>query len=159
MNEKKLGAIIVLIVALIAPVMILAGYVEYALTPPWHPHHHSSELTIQDNCINENVSSLNVSLTIQSYTNKAIPVNAIELGKVAKTSSLGVIVYVNGTNVDCAVSPLFMIQPSDTAVVNMVVPYVSNPYALATLHSAESVSLTVLTDEAMYGVYRDTSGL
>ena len=35
MNEKKLGAIIVLIVALVAPAMITVGYIGNALNP-WH---------------------------------------------------------------------------------------------------------------------------
>jgi hypothetical protein len=158
LNQKKLGAIVVLIVALIAPIMILAGYVENVLSP-WPPHHHNSDLAIQDSCIKENTANLNVSLTILSCTDKATPINAIEMEKVAQSSSLGVIVYVNGTSVNYAASTLFEIQPGDTAVVNMIVPYVSNPYALATLHSTETVGLRVLTDKAMYGFYRDTSGI
>jgi len=153
-----LGAIIVLLVACIAPVMILCGYVENALTPPWYPYH-NSDLAIQDSCIKGNTASLNVSLTMLSCTDKATTINAIEVEKVAQSSSLGVIVYVNGTSVNCAASTLFEIQPGDTAVVNMIVPCVSNPYALATLHSTETVGLRVLTDKAMYGFYRDTSGI
>jgi hypothetical protein len=107
-------------------------------------------LSIVEKQIDENPQSLNASLTICNTGGQAIQVNAVKLGEIAQSGSPGVAVCFNGTYVDCAAAPLFVIQQGDTAVVNMIVPYTSFPYALSMLHSSKVVSITVFTDEAMY---------
>lgn len=154
MNQRKLGAIIVLIIALIAPAMILGGYVANALETPLH-HHHMESLAITNQQIHETPTNLNTSITILNCGPQTIPVNTVKLGEIAQSGSQGVAVYVNETNVDCATEPLFTIKNGDTAVVNMIIPFRSFPYALSTLHSANVVSITVYTDRAMY--YRESN--
>jgi hypothetical protein len=107
-------------------------------------------LYIKDRQINEYPACLNASLTISNYGGETIQINAVKLGQIAQSNSIGVAINVNGTGVDCATVPFFRIEPNDTAVVNMIVPYTSYPYALSTLHNAEYVTITVLTDNAMY---------
>lgn len=150
LNQKKLGAVIVLIVALIAPVMILCGYVENALTPPWHPGHNSESLALQNFSINENAQSLNASLTISNCVDKAKSINTLRLSNITQSNSPGIAVSINGTYIDGAASPLFTVRAGDTAIVNMIVPYTSYPNALSTLDNSEVVGITVLTDQAMY---------
>jgi hypothetical protein len=151
LNGKKLGAVIVLLVASIAPALILGGYVANALEPPdFGPMIEC--LALKNQQINENPQSLNTSLTIYNTGGQTINVNTVKLGQICQSGSPGVAVSVNGTYVDCTAAPLFVIKIDDTAVVNVIVPYTSFPYALSTLHSAKIVSITVVTDEAMYYV-------
>ena len=132
--------------------MIFGGYVANALETP-RRHHHMESLAIKNQQINETPTNLNTSITILNCGGQTIPVNTVKLGQIAQSDSPGVAVYVNGTNVDCAAVPLFVIKNGDTAVVNMIISYTSFPYALSTLHSANVVSITVYTDRAMY--YRE----
>jgi hypothetical protein len=157
LNEKKLGAVIVLLVASIAPAFIIGGYVANALEPPdFGPMMEC--LAIKNQQINENPQSLNASLTIYNTGGQAINVNEVKLGQICQSGSPGVTVCVNGTYVDCTTAPLFVIQQDNTAIINMIIPYTSFPYALSTLHSREIVSITVITDEAMYYVECSPSG-
>jgi hypothetical protein len=154
LNEKKLGAIIVLLVVLIAPAMILGSYVVNGLEPPnFGPMIEC--LALKNQQINETPTGLNASLAMYNTGGQAIQVNSVKLGQIAQSGSPGVAVSVNGTYVDCTGSPLFIIQLDDTAAVNMIVPYTSYPYALSTLHNAQYVTITVLTDNARY--YREYS--
>lgn len=157
MNDKKLGAIIVLVISSVVPAMILGGYVVNALAPP-NLGPVMECLALRNQQISEDPVSLNMSLAILNCGGEAIPVNAVKLGQIAESSSPGVAVYVNGTYVDCATMWLFLIQPGDTAVVNMIVPYAGYPYALSTLHSSRVVSITVLTDKVMYYVECNCTG-
>jgi hypothetical protein len=157
LNEKKLGAVIVLLVASIAPAMILEGYIANALEPPDFGPMMECLATVGKQ-IDENPQSLNTSLVICNTGGQAIQVNAVKLGQIAQRGSPGVAVCFNGTYVDCAVAPLFVIKQGDTAVVNMIVPYTSFPYALSTLHSEKVVSIKLFTDEAMYYVECIPSG-
>jgi hypothetical protein len=157
LNEKKLGAIIVLLIASIAPALILEGYMANAFEPPdFGPMMEC--LSIKNQKINESPQSLNASLTIYNTCGQIININAVKLGQICQSGSPGVEVYVNGTYVDCKTVPLFVIQQDNTAIVNMIVPYTNYPYALSTLHSTEIVSITVITDEAMYYVECSSSG-
>jgi|GEM_PF-4746493 hypothetical protein len=151
LNEKKLGAIIVLIVALIAPAMILTAYAENGFHPPVTIMQRET-IAIQNPCINENAASLNISLTILGFGDESIPIDAVKLSNITESSSPSVAVSVNGTYVNCASSPLFVIQPNDTAIVNMFVPYTSYPFVLSTLHDRKVVGIMVLTGQAMYYV-------
>jgi hypothetical protein len=147
LNEKKLGAIIVLVVALIAPALILTAYAENGFRPACTIMARES-LAIQNPCINGNAASLNVSLAI--FACESTPINTIKLSNITQSNSPGVTVSVNGTYVNCAASPLFVIQPNDTAIVNMIVPYTNFCNSLSALHNAGVVGITVLTDQAMY---------
>jgi hypothetical protein len=152
LNEKKLGAIIVLIIASIAPAMILGGYLANALTPPNFGPMMESIAILQNRQITETPTNLNASFAILNCGGQPNVINSVKLGQIAQSGSPGVALYVNGTGVDCAAVPLFVILQGDTAFVNMIVPYTSFPYALSTLHSEKVVSITVYTDEAMYYV-------
>lgn len=157
LNEKKLGAVIVLLIASIAPAMALSSYVAYALTPPnYEPIMES--LAIRNQQIIENPTNLNMSISALNCGGQSIPVKAIKLGQIAESCSPGVAVSVNGTHVDCTASPLFVIHPGDTAIVNMILLYTSYPHALSTLHNAKAVSITVQTDEAMFYVECNCTG-
>lgn len=153
MNQRKLGAIIVLTIALVAPAMILGGYVANALETPHYHHHHMESLVIKNEQIHENPTNLNTSITILNCGGQDIPVNTVKLGEIAQSGSPGVAISVNGTYVDASAGPIFTIKNGDSAVVNMFVSYTSFPYALSKLHSDSVVSITVSTDRAMY--YRE----
>jgi hypothetical protein len=152
LNEKKLGAVIVLMVALIAPAMILTVYAENGFRPACTISARAA-LSIENLSINENAASLNVSLSI--FACESTPINTVKLSNITQSNSPGVAVSVNGTYVDCTATPLFVIQSGDTAVVNMIVPYTNYPNMLSALHSANVTSITVLTDKAMY--YKECS--
>jgi hypothetical protein len=155
LNEKKLGAVIVLIVALIAPAMILTAYAENGFRPACTIMARET-LAIQNLSINENAASINVSLSISAY--EATRINVIKLSNITQSNSHGVAVSVNGTNIDYS-TPLFVIQNGDTATVNMIVPYTNYPNMLSALHSSNVTGITVLTDKAMYYKECDTSCL
>jgi hypothetical protein len=152
LNEKKLGVIIVLIIASIAPAMILEGYIANALEPPNFGPMMESIAILQDRQITENPTNVNASIAILNCGGQPNSINALRLGQIAHSGSPGVAVCVNGTFVDCTAVPLFVIQQGDIAVVNMIVPYTNYPYALSTLHNSKVVSITVVTDEAIYYV-------
>ena len=149
MNEKKLGAVIVLLVASIAPAMILGRLATNALTPPNYQHTTTEDFAISHNIqINENPTNLNVSFTLHSEY-RANGVNTIKLNGIAQSGSPGIALTVNGTYADNAAAPLFEIQPGDCAVVNMIIPYASFPNALSTLYNATVVSVSVYTNQAL----------
>jgi hypothetical protein len=155
LNEKKIGAIIVLLVASIAPVMILGTLAANALTPPDYQHNTLEDFSISQNMqVNENPSNLNVSFTLHSEL-RANGVNTIKLNGIAQSGSPGVALTVNGTYVDNAAVPLFEVQRGDCAVVNMIIPFASFPDALSTLHNATVVSVSVYTNQAL--VYAECS--
>jgi hypothetical protein len=152
LDEKKIGAIIVIIVALIAPAMILGSYVANALESPNFEPMMESIAILQNRQITENPTNINASIALLNCGGQPNSINAVKLGQIAQSGSPGVAVCVNGTYVNCAAVPLFVIQQGDTAIVNIVVPYTNYPYALSTLHNLKVVSITVFTDEAMYYV-------
>jgi hypothetical protein len=158
LNERKLGAIIILIMALIAPAMILTAYAENGFHPNTTIHMHRETMTLQKPQVKEDIASINTTLAIYNSEDRSNPINTMKLGQIAQSSSAGVAVCVNGTYVNCTVSPLFVIRAGDTAVVNMIVPYKSFPNALSMLHSANVTSVTVLTNQAMYYVECSSSG-
>jgi hypothetical protein len=155
LNEKKLGAIIVLIVALVAPVMILTAYAENGFQPACTISARAA-LAIENLSINENAASLNVSLSIVAF--ESTPIDTIKFSNITQSNSPGVAVSINGTYVNCAETPLFVIQRDDTAIVTMIVPFTSYPKVLSTIHNAETTSITVVTNEAMYYVECAPSG-
>jgi hypothetical protein len=153
LNEKKLGAVIVLIVALVAPAMTLTGYVTNALDP-WHPGPIPS-LEIRNISLTKNAGNLNVSFSIQNYAEEAEPINALVVVNVTQNGLFGTTVYVNGTSINCAASPLFEIKHDDTILVSMIIPYVNYPYALSALHNAGIAVLNVHTSGIVY--YKECS--
>lgn len=159
LNEKKLGAIIVLLVASIAPAMILGGLVANALTPPQTCRPCEESLAVRHLQIHETPTNLNASLIISSCTDRAMAINVLRLSNITQSDSPGIAVSINGTYIDCTASPLFTVGAGDTAIVNMIVPYTSCPYALSMLRNANVISITVLTKQAMYYNECDTSGL
>ncbi len=149
MNEKKLGAIIVLLIACVAPAMILGGYVANALDSPQH-HGHPPGLAISDRYLTKNTANLNFSCTISNQAKDATPINQLKMVMDNKEFT-SLTVYVNGSLIDCASKPLFSIQSGDNACVSALVPYVSNPYALSALQNNGNMSaFYVITLQAMY---------
>lgn len=156
MNEKKLGAIIVLLIASIAPCMILGGYVANALEPPHHGH--PPGLAISNQCLTKNVANLNFSCTITNEATEPDSVNQIKI-VMGNNSFTALTVYVNGTVIDSAKKPLFTIQAGDNASVNVLVPFVSNPYALSALQNNGNVSaIHVTTSKVLYYTECSMSG-
>jgi hypothetical protein len=145
LNEKKLGAIIVLAVALVAPAMITVGYVGNALNP-WHSLQREI-LALQDGYVKENASSLNVSFTLRSFTDEVTPINKLDVVNIKNQYCN---IYVNGSSIDCNASPLYKLQAGDTAQINVIVLYVNNPYALSTLHNAGCAVVYVFTGNVIY---------
>jgi hypothetical protein len=153
LNEKKLGAVIVLIVALVAPAMMLTGYVTNALDP-WHPGPRPG-LEIRYMSLKENTGNINVSFSIRNYAKEAETINALVVVNVTQNGLFGATVYVNSTSINCAASPLFEIKHDDTVLVSMIIPYVNYPYALSALHNTGIAVLNVHTSGIIY--YKECS--
>jgi len=148
LNEKKLGAIIVLLIASIAPSMILGGYVANAIEPAHHGH--PPGLAITDRCLTKNTANLNFTCTISNYASEANPINQLII-VMGNNQFNSLTVYVNGTIIDSVNTPLFTIQPRDNARVCVLVPYINNPYALSALQNNGNMSaIHVTTPEVLY---------
>lgn len=149
LNEKKLGAIIVLLIASVAPAMILGGYVANAVTPSHHGH--PPGLVITNRCLIINTANLNASYAIWNLAENTDFIDQLKI-VIGNTELTSFKIYVNESLIDCTNKPLFTIQPKDTAQVNIIVPYVSNPYALSALQDNGNVTeVRIYTPKVFYG--------
>ncbi len=148
-QQKKIGAVVVLVLASILAALMLAGYIANAANPPYMGPHPIS-LALENRCVTENTTCLNVSYALLSCTDKALEIDELKIVNMTQKGASGLTVYVNGTSIDCKGSPLFVVEPGDTAMVNLIVAYASNPSALSMLHSVGYVEVQVFTPQVLY---------
>jgi hypothetical protein len=132
--------------------VMLTGYICGAVYQPnMRP---GEESLCLDNCsIVKNAGILNASMTIVSTTDKATAINEIKISNFTLTELPGVTLYLNGTAVNCTVSPLYILERGNTVLVNMVFPCTNSFESHA--HEVGYVTMVVLTAQAMY--YTETA--
>src|SRR5664279_2889372 len=113
--------------------MMLTGYIAGRVCQPnMGP---VEEVLHFENCrVVENVACLNASLTIISTADKAIPIKQLQINSIAQNDFDGLTIYINGSSVECAVSPLWVIQHGDSLMVNLVFPCTNS--TVSSLHDS-----------------------
>ncbi len=146
--QKRITAVVLLGLTTVFVGLMLTCYVVN-IVDPLITRPHREGLYLKNQGIAENPTFLNVSFSIGSVS-KAVPINKLIIDNTALSEVSGVLVNVNGTVVDSALVPLFVVEPRDETMVSVIVPYVGNPYALSRLYDQGYITLTALTPQAMY---------
>ena len=84
---------------------------------------------------------------MRSFTDEVTPIDKLD---VVNIENQHCIIYINGTSINSNNSPVYRLRAGDTAQVNVIVSYVSNPYALSTLHNAGCAVVHVYTGDIIY---------
>jgi hypothetical protein len=154
LNNKKLGAGVMLVFVCLLLSIGVAGYINNALaTPNMGPVF--EDLFLINPSAFETPASLNVSVDILSGTGDPLPINQINITATARSTGYcgGCTVYANGSAIDCTATPLFIIKPGDTAHVDVVVLLKDNTQLSGKLHEVKTVEVQVATPHARF--YRE----
>ena len=101
------------------------------------------------NChIVKNAGYLNASMTIVSTTDRTTKINELKISNFTLTELPGITVYINGTTVNYAAPPIYVLEKGDAALVNMVFPCINSLVFRA--QDEGYVSMVVLTPQAIY---------
>jgi hypothetical protein len=80
-------------------------------------HYHEESLYL-DNChIVENAGYLNASLNIIGTPDITSTINELKISNFTLMELPGVTIYLNGTTVNCASSPFYILEKGDTGIV------------------------------------------
>jgi len=104
---------------------MLTSYICGAIYQP-NMGHHEESLYLENCQIVEDTRCLNASLTIMSTADITTTINELKISNFTLTELPGVTVYLNGTIVNCAASPFYILEKGDAVLVNMIFPCINS---------------------------------
>lgn len=148
MDNRRKASIVVFIMAALLCAMMLTGYICGAVYQPSLGHYNEESLSLNNCSIVENAGSLNASLTIIGTTDIPTTINELKISNFTLTELPGVTVYLNGTTMNYAAAPFYILEKGDTILVNMIFPCINSIVSRA--QDVGYVSMQVLTSQATY---------